>query len=314
MCPAEKTHAEPSMSFDMGEVVDDILASIHKNLDKKNSETNVIDKPYIRKEKKYKCNKCSKSFAQFASAKKHCTKTPKVRKCNICNFQPVQGKNLKRHMRKHEKDSLKQTSATKSPDECKDCGITFSRKHKYKEHMLKKHNVSKVLKDNDIIHHCSQCSFKNSSMSRVKAHMTLKHDNAEKKFPCSVCKCSYSSRSGLSKHRRREHGVEDQITSNSSFSENIESIENAVSCPSAAESSMQSQVVNPIIYPYNSNQGHPQFVSRVTVSSCLPGQQLPMAQPEVPYQSVAPNVYEWNPYVRPYSNVSYERNLSFYEL
>ena len=67
---------------------------------------------YKTKPKCYKCVKCEKEFAQFASAQNYCRKQVKVVSCPICDGEISEisdKKNLKRHILKtHEKE--KETS------------------------------------------------------------------------------------------------------------------------------------------------------------------------------------------------------------
>ena len=158
------------------------------------------------KPKMYQCSTCYQKFAQYASAKKHCITTFKSAICSICGAKIPQAKNLRRHIRNnHEKTRGERVKPTKEIPKCHDCGISFSRRHKYKEHMRNKHNMEMNNNLNKEVLNCPECDFQNTSVSRMKAHFTIVHSVKPPKFKCSSCEFVCKSSDGVLKHTRRVH-------------------------------------------------------------------------------------------------------------
>jgi hypothetical protein len=187
------------------EVVNDIINGAWCEL-KKKTMISKKQNQLIKKQKCYKCDNCHKVFAQFASAKKHCTRNSKGAVCPICGIKVSHTKNLKRHiLNTHHKPIQKVKKLPKEIPKCNECETRFSRMHKFKEHMLNKHQIQLSRGEDREMLNCPDCDFQNTSKSRMKAHFTVNHSDEPNEFQCSICDFVCKSKSGLSKHTKRVH-------------------------------------------------------------------------------------------------------------
>ena len=216
-------------------IVNDIISTAWCELKshvvlKSQKQPNMSQKP-----KCYECDKCHTKFAQLASAKKHCKYKAKGTTCHICGVELSEKRNLKRHLKNHNK--VKTNKLTKEVPKCNECGITFARKHKLKEHMKNKHEEVTVRKGGDALK-CTECDFQNYSKSRIKAHYTLNHSEASGKFKCDLCNFVCKSLDGLYKHRKSIHMSREDQSSSSEFDINSAQTNNL---PDRATSAVQTQ-------------------------------------------------------------------------
>ena len=89
---------------------------------------------------------------------------------------------------------------------CDLCNKSFSKNHKYKEHMLKKHKVNLYVKTS-VISQCPECDFKSAVPSRVKAHITLEHNSDKESYHCDLCNFICFSKSGFYRHTKNIHDL-----------------------------------------------------------------------------------------------------------
>ena len=171
-----------------------------------NSTQNSDELQQVRKRPKlYPCPRCSKLFAQFPSAKKHCL-TPKTDKkciCPDCN-KSMWKKNLKQH--KKSCSSTRKPRPAKSAIKCLTCETTFSSKQRLTSHIVKIHDIELGLQQSDTTASvkCPKCDFTHIKRSVVKGHIIKAHLNGVK-FNCKYCDHSCVSLSGLRKHIKDIH-------------------------------------------------------------------------------------------------------------
>ncbi|KAG5876662.1 hypothetical protein JTB14_027139 [Gonioctena quinquepunctata] len=208
----------------------------------------------------YTCKRCNNWYDSKESLQNHrCTQPPPEKKmisCTKCSKQFTLWKNLRVHMREHERPKEKYTCPTCSMvlnsrkcylkhtqlhegnvHQCEQCPKVFSRKDTLKEHIRKTHHGEEAT--------CEICKKVVKSKKLLKHHMET-HD--EKKLKCTECPAAFKQNKNLRRHIKLCHMLNKEIQS--LFSDT----EKPYSCPKCDKKMKLSQSVKRHIERF-----HPEF-------------------------------------------------------
>lgn len=190
---------------------------------------------HILKEKPFKCNECSKSFASEVGLSHHQRQHmeyPKHYSCETCKKLFTSEVSLKRHIKtlhhSEDKKEIKceecdanfkrndiltrhlhevhgQTSVNAhyvrqlaKPFKCDYCDIRFTRK----EH-LKKHNATSKCNEDELT--CNVCFKKFANMKNKRRHFNTVHYGIDEKYKCEYCEKFFGRKDSLLKHINKFH-------------------------------------------------------------------------------------------------------------
>ncbi|XP_033231848.1 zinc finger protein 208-like [Belonocnema kinseyi] len=160
-----------------------------------------IQEPELEPDRKYKCEKCARTYKNKPSLVTHkkfdCDVVPQFR-CKLCD------KRFKRkfHMNAHVNRVHHNTNSNKSElrHECNMCSRSYTllrnlNRHKYVEHSEVKTRFI-----------CDYCGYKANWKSHLSTHITASHLKTSKpRYNCNKCSRSYASPNGLSRHKSLAH-------------------------------------------------------------------------------------------------------------
>lgn len=149
-------------------------------------------------EKPYKCEVCSKAFAESSTRRKHLLTHYPERKlkletfsCEICGKLFKGDNSFKRHMLTHTRQKMAENI---EPQQCTICHRMV--RSNFKQH-IKNHEVEKTFK-------CELCDAMFRTAFGVKMHM-LTH-TGRKDYCCGVCQKQFGTSSNLASHMRIHTG------------------------------------------------------------------------------------------------------------
>ena len=177
-----------------------------KNTRKKHEETVHEGKP-----KKYKCEKCHKSFSNSNALSYHQAKHETVvtkPTCDLCGSQFSSDRTLTRHKQ------LIHGEMPKEPEhDCLECGMKFSRRDNFYRHRKEQHFASKAnldfVEDMDSLKtvQCDQCDKGFKRKSDLQRHYSRAHSEVGtvNDFGCEQCDKKYSRKDSLIRHIKYAH-------------------------------------------------------------------------------------------------------------
>ena len=156
--------------------------------------------------KNYSCETCKKLFASEMSLKRHIktlhqSENKKEIKCEICDTKFKRNDILTRHL--HEVHGQTSVNAhyvrqLAKPYKCDHCDLRFTRK----EH-LKKHNASSKCNADELA--CNVCFKKFANMKNKRRHFNAVHSGNDEKNKCDYCEKFFGRKDNLSKHINKFH-------------------------------------------------------------------------------------------------------------
>ena len=163
-----------------------------------------------KKEQKFKCEHCNKSYSNTNALKHHITThNPEQEKftCDICGSQFSTKRTLARH-----KQIIHDEAPGKSNNECENCGQTFSVPDALNRHMNEQHfgtNVNLDYVENmDSLFEikCNYCEQKFKRKSNMVRHIENVHNESEKRNnTCPRCDSKFSRKDALKRHIKSKH-------------------------------------------------------------------------------------------------------------
>ena len=161
------------------------------------------------KEKKYKCDKCDKSYSNTNALNYHKVKHENIKSiCDVCGFQCSSDRNLMVH-----KKFLHGDVSNDPQYSCLKCGISFLRKNNFERHKREQHYETKTNLDfvedmeNLKVIKCEKCEQTFTRRAHMQRHYISVHsDNSNKKtFTCSICEKQFSRGDALKRHVKLKH-------------------------------------------------------------------------------------------------------------
>ena len=147
-----------------------------------------VNAHHLKKHKPPICPVCGCTFALALSLIRHAyDHEEKCYKCEFCDYSAHFESELKAHKIIHRKQPAFQCMM-------KNCGKWFWRKWELTMH-IKKHDGAKLK--------CNECDFTTNLDKNLKEH-NRKHSN-DCPYHCKICDVGFHYRSGLKRHRDREH-------------------------------------------------------------------------------------------------------------
>ena len=178
------------------------------------TKTYVLKKPKVKRS--FKCSECNTVKQTIQKLNEHHRKKHNPQMCGICNRTFVLASSLTRHMYEHEEKRFKCDSCdysshfaselevhkivhrTNPSHQCMhaNCGKWFRRKWDLSLH-LQKHKGTE--------HKCDHngCTFTTATKKQLKEHQKRHTDD----YPheCKICHKGFKYRSGLKRHRDKDH-------------------------------------------------------------------------------------------------------------
>lgn len=160
------------------------------------------------------CTKCDKVFKSHIDLRRHkglehsgtkeSTQVVKVEVgehvCDICGQSFNKKATLKRHLEKHNLESLDESEKVQERFACEVCGISFKSKYYVKDHFKMVHSQEK----NEI---CELCGMGFKTKTMLKRHKFCKHPEEEgnRKWHCDICNKSLGSKCAYGYHMGSKH-------------------------------------------------------------------------------------------------------------
>ena len=178
--------------------------------------------------KQFSCKKCSYATNRKQHLKEHLLdkhsnfpeELLKPHGCEVCGFRFKCSNHLIRHLKVHNRDSIKSYLY-----KCEYCDASFTEKYNLRAHIDIKHKQKPpkhicgvcnrrfhgkrdlerhaVIHQSDpVLHHCSECDFKSKHVQSLVRHNKVKHSDTyePKKYPCDVCSKDFKSKAKLKRH------------------------------------------------------------------------------------------------------------------
>ena len=136
------------------------------------------------------CGICNRTFALASSLTRHMyDHEEKIFKCDMCNYSSHFESELETHKIVHRKQPSHQCMHA-------NCGKWFQRKWDLTLH-LQKHDGTELMCD------YAGCKFKTATKKQLKEHQKRHYDDCP--YECKICHKGFHYRSGLKRHRDKEH-------------------------------------------------------------------------------------------------------------
>ena len=140
--------------------------------------------------KRFSCDTCGRRFAKPYGLRQHVA-THSIEaafRCDTCGRQYTTDQGLRRHNLHHQPKTVL----------CCRCGAMFHERSDLKRHVTSVHTEEKKLS-------CSTCNRKFKLQEKLTTHMR-RHLNP-RPHKCNICRCAYSQKRSLTKHRAEIHGI-----------------------------------------------------------------------------------------------------------
>ena len=161
---------------------------------------------HILKEKPFRCNDCSKSFASAVGLSHHQRQheeCPKQYSCVFCNINFTSEVSLKRHIK------TLHHSEKKIHIECEECGANFKRNDILTRHLMEIHKktsynthyarlLAKPFK-------CGHCTMRFTRKEHLEKHNNKKFKCSEKETSCNICFETFASVKNKRRHLDTVH-------------------------------------------------------------------------------------------------------------
>ncbi|XP_033231812.1 zinc finger protein 676-like [Belonocnema kinseyi] len=190
------------LKFCTVDIVEADILNVDKILRMQSKKT--IPESKEKSEKKYKCEKCARTYAQQSLLTRHqkyvCYATVPQFICKFCNIRFIQKSIMTRHMDVVHHNPSSQLSKTQH--KCDKCSQTYSclnalNRHKYVEHKSIKPKFN-----------CDFCGYIANQKAHLSSHITSRHSQISKlKYKCDKCLRSYTWLKDLQRHKRLQHAM-----------------------------------------------------------------------------------------------------------
>ena len=154
--------------------------------------------------KKFKCNfeNCDKAFSHKSHLQQHKTSVhDKIRRynCDKCDSKFYKNDSLKRHLIVvHNQRPCKNYFTAWSNLKCSTCNKVYRDTSEFKNHILTQHEGYRF--------DCPYCDTVFSWKNTLNRHIRINHQEGRKaRYPCDMCKNSFTALSNLTHHKKRVH-------------------------------------------------------------------------------------------------------------
>ena len=147
-----------------------------------------VNEHHLKKHKPQICTICGRTFALASSLTRHMYNHEQHHfNCDSCNYMAYFESELKAYKVVHRKNLVFQCMV-------KNCGEWFCHKWELTMH-IKKHDGEK--------YKCNECKFTTNLEKHLKEHKCKHSDDCP--YLCKICNKGFHYRSGLKRHRDRDH-------------------------------------------------------------------------------------------------------------
>uniref|UniRef100_A0A915IFR7 C2H2-type domain-containing protein n=1 Tax=Romanomermis culicivorax TaxID=13658 RepID=A0A915IFR7_ROMCU len=136
-----------------------------------------------------KCFHCNKVFPSERLLREHSRRHINTHKCPYCEMTANGPHNMRLHIRSRHSDV--------KGHQCTKCSSSFTRKNDLQRHIMSIHSNEKVFE-------CDECG---SKFPWKQSLLTHKRFHAKPTYACHLCSNRYSLGNLLSRHLRKEHGL-----------------------------------------------------------------------------------------------------------